>query len=389
MAIIVGTNASETINGTNQSDVILASNGNDTVNGGGGNDIVTGGNGNDTLNGGADNDILAGGNGDDTLDGGSGSDLLGGGNGKDILIYRASENVNTFDIYDGGSGQDTLRLIVTQALASSSAFQAEIAQLRAKLAHGSTSFAFNTINLVVTSIEKLDLIVEGGSTNHAPVAVNDSVNANEDTPITILASALLANDTDADAGDTKTLMSVQNAQNGTVSINSGGNVVFTAAANFSGVASFTYTIKDAAGATSTATVMVNVAAVNDAPTAAPVNLGSVAEDGSITITAAQLLAGVTDVDSLPTITALTLTSGNGTLVNNGNGTWTYTPAAKRRHVRSPSATRPRDGQLSVAVNRRARHHAGERCADHDAGDARRDRRGPARGSSPRRSCSRA
>jgi Ca2+-binding RTX toxin-like protein len=366
MAIIAGTNASETINGTNQGDIILASNGNDTVNGGGGNDLITGGNGNDTLNGGADNDlidggngndiinggsgvdILSGGNGNDTLDGGSGTDVLTGGNGNDLLIYRAAENVNAIDIYDGGSGTDTLRLIVTQALANTAAFQAEIAQLRAKLTHGSTSFIFNTMDLAVASIEKLELIVEGGSTNHGPVAVNDTVSTNEDTAITILASALLSNDTDQDAGDTKTLVSVQGATNGTVSLNSSGNVVFQAAANFSGIATFTYTMKDAAGATSTATVTVNVTAVNDAPVATAVTLAPMSEDGTRIITKAQLLAGAADIDSTSGNLTVTLTKTNagGTLVNNGNDTWTYTPAANDDTSATFSYT-VSDGQFSA------------------------------------------
>src|SRR3954447_8911115 len=110
--------------------------------------------------------------------------------------------------------------------------------------------------------------VNVAAVNDAPVAAADTVSATEDTPVTILASTLLANDTDVDIGDSKTLVSVQGAQHGTVSLNSSGDVMFAADANYSGIASFTYTMKDSAGATSTATVTVNVAAVNDAPVAA-------------------------------------------------------------------------------------------------------------------------
>ena len=179
----------------------------------------------------------------------------------------------------------------------------------------------------MSSIETLQVVIDGGTTNHAPVAVADTVGATEDVTLTIAAATLLANDTDVDAGDTKTLVSVQAAQHGTVALNSSGNVVFTADANYSGVASFTYTMKDTAGATSTATVTVNVAAVNDAPVATAVTLAPIAEDsGAHLITAAQLLAGVTDVDSTTlSITSLTIaTGGHGTLVDNHNNTWTYT-----------------------------------------------------------------
>src|SRR6185312_5680720 len=61
--------------------------------------------------------------------------------------------------------------------------------------------------------------------------------------------------------------------------------------------------------------------------ATAVTLAAIAEDsGPRIITSAQLLAGVTDVDSTGlSITSLTIATGHGALVNNGNGTWTYTP----------------------------------------------------------------
>ncbi|MDP3549336.1 MAG: cadherin-like domain-containing protein [Novosphingobium sp.] len=73
----------------------------------------------------------------------------------------------------------------------------------------------------------------------------------------------------------------------------------------------------------------DIGRTNDAPTAAPVTLAAIDEDsGARIITAAELLVGATDVDSPAlAITLLTLISGNGTLVANGDDTWTYTPAA--------------------------------------------------------------
>lgn len=92
--------------------------------------------------------------------------------------------------------------------------------------------------------------------NQAPVAANDTALTRMDTAIFIPVSTLLANDTDAN-GDVLTLVSVQAAVNGTVS-RIGNNVIFTPASGFEGAASFTYTIEDPSGASSTAMVNMTV-----------------------------------------------------------------------------------------------------------------------------------
>ncbi|MBM7060389.1 retention module-containing protein [Pseudomonas sp. UL073] len=150
----------------------------------------------------------------------------------------------------------------------------------------------------------------------------------EDTPLTIEPSVLLANDSDPD-GDTLSIISVQGATNGTVALVD-GKVVFTPAKDFAGpTGSFTYTVADPSGAISTATVTVQVGAVNDAPRVSPVALAGGTEDGtSVTFTKAQLLAGASDVegDTL-SLANVKLVSGTGLLSVNGAGTtWTFKPA---------------------------------------------------------------
>ena len=116
------------------------------------------------------------------------------------------------------------------------------------------------------------------------------VTATEDTAMTIDATDLLANDSDVD-GDTITLIGVEADDNthGTVSLDANGNVVFTPDANYNGEATFTYTISDGNGGTDTATVSLNVDAVNDAPDAVDdsgeeltILLGTKEDVGSIT-----------------------------------------------------------------------------------------------------------
>ena len=76
MAILVGSDSSETLRGTSFSDDIQGRGGNDRLYGGGGNDRLDGGNGNDWLFGGSGDDILIGGLGINDLWGDSGFDTF-------------------------------------------------------------------------------------------------------------------------------------------------------------------------------------------------------------------------------------------------------------------------------------------------------------------------
>jgi Ca2+-binding RTX toxin-like protein len=290
-----GGNGDDSLDGGADNDTLSGGNGDDIVDGGDGNDILTGSNGNDTLLGGAGNDTLSGDNGDDGLDGGAGNDNVSGGNGNDTLTYIAAENGGSLDVYNGGSGDDTLRLIISQAVYNSDAFRAELAQFEARLAQGNgSSFTFQTLGLQVSSIEHVAVTV----IDQEPVAVDDTAATSEDTAITIAASALTANDSGGG-----TLVAVGNAQHGTVALVS-GIVTFTPDANFSGTASFTYTIQDSNGATSEATVVVSVAAVADAPL---LNVAGAAgnEDSAIALSIAPAL---TDTDGSEHLSALVVSA---------------------------------------------------------------------------------
>jgi len=79
-----------------------------------------------------------------------------------------------------------------------------------------------------------------------------------------LTAELLGNDINLDPEDSLSLVSVNNAANGTVAINQDGNVEFTPDTNFNGIATFDYVVTDGA-LNDTASVEVVVDAVNDAP----------------------------------------------------------------------------------------------------------------------------
>ncbi|MBS7542957.1 cadherin-like domain-containing protein [Ancylobacter oerskovii] len=96
--------------------------------------------------------------------------------------------------------------------------------------------------------------------NAAPVAADDEgFTTRAGQVLTLAAALLLANDTDANA-DALHILSVAEAVGGTVSLDAAGNVLFTPADGFQGAASFTYTVSDGKGGTSTATVALDVTA---------------------------------------------------------------------------------------------------------------------------------
>jgi Ca2+-binding RTX toxin-like protein len=96
--------------------------------------------------------------------------------------------------------------------------------------------------------------------NDDPVAVNDvGFIASGLVPLVISPASLLANDTDVD-GDSLSIISVAGATNGSVRLDN-GNVSFTAAAGVSGIGTFTYTVTDSHGGTSSATANVLIPVV--------------------------------------------------------------------------------------------------------------------------------
>ncbi|WP_270720696.1 tandem-95 repeat protein, partial [Mycolicibacterium sp. BiH015] len=131
---------------------------------------------------------------------------------------------------------------------------------------GDDSFTYTLSDGTSTDVGTVSIYVY--SENDVPVAVNDSKTMAEDTPRTFTTTDLLWNDSDPDkaGGDILSFHSVSGAVNGVVVLNADGTVTFTPAANYNGPASFTYKVKDTAGAVSanSATVSLTITAVNDA-----------------------------------------------------------------------------------------------------------------------------
>jgi len=109
------------------------------------------------------------------------------------------------------------------------------------------------------------------------------------------------------------------------------NIQYSGALNASGdnAASFTLNANDGTVNPQVGSGNIDITPVNDVPTNTPVTLAAIDEDsGARLITQAELLANSNDVDGdVLTATNLAIASGSGTLLDNGDGSWSYTPAA--------------------------------------------------------------
>ncbi|SNR57199.1 gliding motility-associated C-terminal domain-containing protein, partial [Lutibacter agarilyticus] len=161
--------------------------------------------------------------------------------------------------------------------------------------------------------------------NDGPVAVDDAINATEDTLFTSTVD-LDSNDTDLD-GDalSVTAGTFTTAQGGTIVIATDGSYAYTPATNFNGTDSVDYIVTDG-NLTDMGTLTITVASQNDGP---------VAVDDAINATEDTLFTSTVDLDSNDTdldgdalsVTAGTFTTAQGgTIVIATDGSYAYTPA---------------------------------------------------------------
>ncbi len=187
-------------------------------------------------------------------------------------------------------------------------------------------FDFDTVKLTTVSIGTVAL--EGSSdfgndpnhdtlfylSNAAPTPTDDSATTDEDTAVS---GNVLTNDSDPD-GNPLSASVVTNPSHGTLSLGATGAFTYTPDPDYHGSDSFEYAASDGLASTN-ATVNITVTSVNDPPVAQS-GSASTDEDEAVTVTIA------TDVDST-SMTADCTGEGDGTIVDNGDGTITFTPAA--------------------------------------------------------------
>ena len=159
--------------------------------------------------------------------------------------------------------------------------------------------------------------------NTSPIVTDQAFATDEDRAITITEAQLLTGASDLD-NDSLWVTAVAGSPNGEVVNNGDGTWTFTPDDNFNGQVDFTFTVSDGQGGETTATATIDVTPVNDGPVVTDQSF-TTDEDTAITITEAELLAGASDLDGdALSVTAVT-GSDSGTVVDNGDGTWTFTP----------------------------------------------------------------
>ncbi|EDX84505.1 hypothetical protein S7335_2202 [Synechococcus sp. PCC 7335] len=108
---------------------------------------------------------------------------------------------------------------------------------------------------------------EGVTTNNKPVAKGDNITVHEDTSLVFTADSLLNNDYLGDVPTTLTKINSRSAKGGSIVQQKNGKYRYKPAADFFGQDRFRYSITDANGKTSSASVSVKVKPTNDLPKA--------------------------------------------------------------------------------------------------------------------------
>lgn len=300
---------------------------------------ISGGVGDDHLTGTGLQDRIFGGAGDDVLDGGAGDDALHGGDGNDTYVFgRASGQVVVEDTaadaatsladrvrFVDGITPDELNVVAVDQdlhIGVNGSLGSLILKnwLQDDPANRIERFDFD----VALSWDEAGIAAAIGDGNIAPT-ISGAVDLGsilEDGSLLITAAELLANASDSN-GDSLAVVDLA-ADSGTLLDNGDGTWTYRPDADAHGPVSFSYSVTDGTVAVTTMAAL-EIAAVNDAPISGSMaNLGSMLEDGSLPITAAQLLANASDSDG-DTLSVVDLAADSGSLIDNGDGTWNYRP----------------------------------------------------------------
>ncbi len=287
-------------------------------------------------------DQLSGSAADETFDGRFGDDLLAGRAGSDTYLFGFDSGNDT--VAELGDATDIDRIAFGPAISAKDvSFSQDGNDLIIELEHDD-GLLIDTLRVsdhflgretgieevvfadgTVWDRDKIDTFIRAGSFNAADDVIRF---ADEDIEFLITADRLLLNDA-SEGVDLLRIVSVGNAENGTVRIDANGDVLFTSAQDFNGDAFFDYTVEDQFGRQSTARAEVNVLPVNDAPIGHDDSGFIGIEDTVLVISWDDLLANDIDVDiatngdRLSIVGIGPLLDANGNPIRDGLETATY------------------------------------------------------------------
>jgi hypothetical protein len=155
-----------------------------------------------------------------------------------------------------------------------------------KVNDGSSDSNLGTVALTVNAI------------NDAPLAANDFYSTDINSPLTLSAPGVLANDNDLDSPTTglTVVLVIAPSNAASFTLNPNGSLSYTPAANFVGTDRFTYKINDGANDSNEATVTVAVLPANDALVAIN-DFYSTERDTALSVEASGVLANDNGIDT--------------------------------------------------------------------------------------------
>ena len=169
-----------------------------------------------------------------------------------------------------------------------------------------------------TRLGQLDLTVNAVNAVAAPAANADFATTLENQAVAV---PVLANDATI-PGEAVTVTAVTQPTHGTAVINPDGTITYTPTAGYFGPDTFTYTITDPNGLTSTAAVTANVQPL--APVAVPDTYNG-QQGAPLTVAGPGVLGNDTDPDGLPLTAVIATGPTRGSVTLNPDGSFTYTP----------------------------------------------------------------
>jgi len=162
--------------------------------------------------------------------------------------------------------------------------------------------------------------------NDFPETTPETYSAVEDNPLVVAGPlGVLQNDSDPEGSDLSAIIETQPA-NGTLALADDGGFTYSPSFNFFGRDSFTYRANDGSDSSRPETVIIDVAPINDAPSALPENYLTAPLKPLTVKIADGVLNNDSDLDNSSLKAALVSTTSSGTLNLIQDGSFTYSPA---------------------------------------------------------------